>query len=112
MELLGEARGQRRAADEVEHVSEIMEPVGRGHARGELELDEPRQRQEREFPPAQCCRRWVRKRDRLWLTISRKTAGAEDVDLDVVLGIDELSGPRRALGIALSKVFALETLQI
>src|SRR5215510_2408358 len=104
MEVLGEARRQRCAADEVENVREIVEPVRGCQPGGELELDESRQRQEREFFPTQRRRRRIRKRDRFGLTVSWKPARAEDVDLDVVLGIEKLPRSRGALRISSPEV--------
>ena len=90
---------QPRGADELEYIGEILEAMGRGHARCELEFDERRKRQDAEPLAVDGHLRRIGKRDGLRQTVAGKLSRDQDIDRDAVLGIANALAARRLLDV-------------
>jgi hypothetical protein len=84
VELLTEVAWKVRCTDEAEDVGEVLKPVGRGHARGELHLDEAVKRDDSIPRAGDGGIAGIGKCNRLGLSIAREVTREEEVDLDVV----------------------------
>src|SRR6266496_5932565 len=101
-----------RGADEAEDVGKILKSVGRGHARGELHLDEPGKRDDPILRARDRGLSWIGERNRLGLSVAGKVSGNEKIDLHVVGGVPDRLASWPDVYVAASEPLGLEADEI
>ena len=100
VQLGGDRSGQLPHPDDLLHVGEILESIGRRHPGGKLQLDHSGEREQGNSRTALRRVRGIGKRNRLWFAVARIGSGQHDIDIDAVLGVSTLysrnGGPLQA----------------
>jgi hypothetical protein len=108
MKVVRDACRQLRDFDELLDVDEVLAAVWGGHSGRELQLDEPRHGEEREFLAAKSDSGGVGESDWFRLVVAGKATGAEYVDVHSMLRVAELAGARDALFVTFAQVSCLK----
>src|SRR5207249_9638454 len=100
-----------RRPDDAEDVGEVLKPVGRGHARSELHLDEAVKRDDPVLLARERGLKWIRECNGLGLPIARELSRDEEVDLDVVDGVPDRLASRPDVHVAAPEPLGLEAIE-
>ena len=108
IQLFGEPFGQLEDPDELEHVREVPEPVGRADSRGQLQLDQAGEGEQGQPLAADSHLRRIGKDHRFGSPVAGVVPGEEDVDGDVVHCVPKALAPWRLADISQPQMFPLE----